>query len=103
MRKLALAVSTAVATLSAGLILPNPAEATPFQGSAAARAAIDVISPIERSACGLYPWWYPRSWAVFGRGWGCYAYYHPYYYSYRPHDLYRAHPRHRRPYLRSGW
>jgi len=102
MRKPALAASAAVAIVYAGLLFSNRAEATTFHAPAAARLAIDVIGAVERSACGLYPWWYPRSWAVFSRGWGCYAYYPNYhYYSYRPYDYYRLHSRHRRPHLRS--
>src|SRR5437588_4727856 len=96
-----LALWAAAAILSAGLALPHQVEATPFGASAAVRLAIDLIDPIERSACGLYPTWYPRSWAVFARGWGCYAYY-PYDGFYQPRGYYRFHPRYR-AHLRSAW
>lgn len=78
MRKVHLAVATAIAILAAGAIGSTRSEAmTP----ADLGPAIDEASPVEQTACWRYGW----------RGWGWYRwcghrrYYGPYYGYYRPY------------------
>jgi hypothetical protein len=79
MRKLLL-INMVVATLAAGMLTPDRAEAATLGGSAGARTATEGASPIEEVALRPPPWggrprhYYPRSrskskYVPYGSGW----------------------------------
>jgi hypothetical protein len=89
MRKIALAFA-AVAMLSAGSLITNPAEATTLGTSAGMRLAVDAVQPAEQVHYRYYPrryryGFYPRfrAYAFYPRPYyRAYAFYpRPYYYA----------------------
>ena len=85
MRKSICQALTATLLLWGCTLLPNRAEATTFHAGSAAAAAIESITTVEKTVCRLYPYWYPRRWAVYASAWPCYPYYSYYYYPYHPY------------------
>jgi hypothetical protein len=79
MRAIPVAIAASAAILSASLLPSSRAEAIGLGASAATRAAIETVDPVERAGCVRNGWrgwgWYP--WCGYGY-YHRHGYYHPY-------------------------
>src|SRR5215469_1235986 len=98
MRAFPVAIAASAAILSVSLLPSSRAEAIGLGASAATRAAVQTVDPIERAGCVRYGWrgwgWYP---------WCGYGYYHrPYYHRYGYYHRYHRWGYYHHPYHRWG-
>jgi hypothetical protein len=90
MRAIPVAIAASAAILSAGVLTSSRVEAVGLEASAATRAAIETVDPIEKAGCFRHGW---HGWGLYH--WCGYGYYHrPYYHHYGYY---------RRPYHRYGY
>jgi hypothetical protein len=75
MRAIPMAIAASAAVLSAGVLTSSRVEAVGLEASAATRAAVETVDPIEKAGCLRHGW---HGWGWYH--WCGYGYYHrPYY------------------------